>query len=143
MATPEPPTVESFLEPPDSLVLRFQDDQVYLDLLGRDRIRSYVYIAELDLTYRVLYESHYELRFSLVYQIDDGALYEIQDGMVPLILRNETRRFDLRLSLRNDLDYLVVLSDRIHAQVAKLEAAGKVGYYDILANEQIVPAVVP
>jgi hypothetical protein len=135
--------VAGMAPPPDSLVLRFLDDRVYLDLLGDGKIRSYLRIPELDLTYQVFRESPERLRFSLVYRHADGAVYEIPDGTLPDVLRDETRRFDLRLSLRNDLDYLVVLSETIRAQVERLEAAGQVGFYDILANERVVPAGKP
>ncbi len=125
---------------PDSVVLRFRDDRVYLDLLENGKIRSYLRIPELDLTYQVFRESPERLRFSLVYHHADGAVYEIPDGTLPDVLRDETRRFDLRLSLRSDLDYLVVLSETIRAQVERLETAGRVGFYDILASERVVPA---
>ena len=72
--------------------------------------------------------------------MSQGEIYEIPDGAIPDILRDETRRFDLRYSLRNDLDYLVVLSDRIREQVMRLQQAGKTGYFDILADERVVPA---
>ena len=125
---------------PDTLVLRFRNDRVYLDLLEDSKIRSYLRIPELDLTYEVSREAPERLQFSLVYGHADDAVYEIPDRTIPDVLRDETRRFDLRLSLRNDLDYLVVLSETIHDQIEQLEAAGKVGFYDILASERVVPA---
>ena len=132
--------VAEIVPTPDSLVLRFRDDRVYLDLLGDEKIRSSLRIPELDLTYQVFREASERLRFSLVYRHADGAVYEIPAGTLPDVLRDETRRFDLRLSLRSDLDYLVVLSETIRNQVERLETAGKVGFYDILASERVVPA---
>jgi hypothetical protein len=125
-------------EPLRSLILRFKDDDVYLDLLARNRIQSFLELPGLSLTYQVLSQAAGKLRFSLVYDERAGPVYRIPDQAVPRVLRDQLRSFDLKLALRKDVVFLVTLSDSINEQVARLEAEGQVGYFEILSSEEVV-----
>ena len=119
--------------------LRFRDDAVYLDLLQRERVRTYMRVPDLDLTYEISGDAGGGLGFVLVYDLGAQRVYRIPEGMVPGVLLDATGRFDSRLAARGDLEFLVVLSDRIREQLGPLEAGGG-GTWDILADERVVAA---
>jgi hypothetical protein len=141
IADTEPPPAAS-PEPAgnDAFVLRFRDDAVYLDLLERERVRSYVHVPGLRLTYEISRDRRGRLDFALIYDAVSERMYRIPDAMVPGVLLESTRNFDRRLAGRGDLEYLVVLSDRIRGQVDRLESAGRAGTWDILSDETVVAA---
>jgi hypothetical protein len=137
---PEPEVLSPAPVDAGAFVLRFRDDEVYLDLVGRERVRSYVRIPGLDLTYEISRDARGRLGFALVYDLSSPRMYRIPDAMVPGVLLRATHRFDKRLAGRRDLEYLVVLSDRIRDQVGRLEADGRGGTWDILPDESVVAA---
>jgi hypothetical protein len=139
VASEPSPATRSEERRPEALVLRFRNDDVFLSLLAAGKIQSFVVVPDLDLTYEVVAGHRGRLGMSLVYDLEAERIYRIPDEVVPPVLRQAIQTFDFQLAQRSDLVALVVLSDKIHAQVDELRRADRTGDFDILVDEQVVP----